>query len=337
MTRTAHLACAAMLAAAMLCAAPAAAQQNPVAAGKTMASASATRTGGQRAAPGAGNSFVDQPRAFGYTVGDVLTQRILLPDPGARPVTAPRAQRISGWLERRPLEREIDAQGRHWLLLSHQIVNAPQTLTAIAIPALALPMTSGPALRSPEYLVSVAPLTPKTVLAKGGLLELRPDSAVPLLPTAELARRLYLWLWALAATLLAWALWWAARGWREARRLPFARAWGALRRMAPEQNAAWLLLHRALDQSFGATLRAPQLPVLLARAPHLQPLRAQLERFYACSDQRFFACTGTGADTTAGADTATAPTNPAATGTSPPFPLHALCRALCLAEKRARR
>ncbi|MCW8180254.1 calcium incorporation protein MxaA, partial [Verminephrobacter eiseniae] len=76
----------------------------------------------------------------------------------------------------------------------------------------------------------------------------------------------------------------------------------------------WLCLHQALNETAATVLRAPALPGLLARAPHLQPLHAQLQHFYACSDQRFFS------DQPAGA----------------PFPLRAFCRALYRAEKQAR-
>ncbi len=262
------------------------------------------------------DAIVQQPRAFGYVLGDVITQRILLPADGRTvdPAALPRAQRISAWLERRPLQWGTDAEGRRWMHVTYQIVNAPQTLTAIALPALSLPMTTGPALKTGAHLISVGPLTPQTALGKGGLLEMRPDRPAPVLPTAPAARRMGLWLGALSATLATWLGWWGWRNRRESRRLPFARAWRRLRRLDPAQAEAWLCLHRALDEAAGTVLRAGALPGLLAQAPHLQPLRARLEQFYRQSDQRFFSGM------------------PAAE----PFPLRALCRDLYLAEKRAR-
>jgi len=310
-------------------------------------------TGGVRV----GGPIVQPPRAFGYQLGDLVTQRLLLPADGRRLETAalpraerisgwlerrpfqwetdaegrqwllvsyqivnapqtlmPRAERISGWLERRPFQWETDAEGRQWLLVSYQIVNAPQTLTAIALPALSLPMSAGPALETDAQLISVGPLTPQTVLGKGGLLDIRPDRPASVAPSAPIARRLQRWLLALAGTLAAWMGWWAWRHRRESRRLPFARAWRRLRQLDPDQSEAWLCLHQALNETAATVLRAPALPGLLARAPHLQPLHAQLQHFYACSDQRFFSGQPAGA----------------------PFPLRAFCRALYRAEKQAR-
>ncbi|WP_265288980.1 calcium incorporation protein MxaA [Verminephrobacter eiseniae] len=273
-------------------------------------------TGGVTGGVRVGGPIVQPPRAFGYQLGDLVTQRLLLPADGRRLETAalPRAERISGWLERRPFQWETDAEGRQWLLASYQIVNAPQTLTAIVLPALSLPMSAGPALKTDAQLISVGPLTPQTVLGKGGLLDIRPDRPASVAPSAPIARRLRLWLLALASTLAAWMGWWAWRHRRESRHLPFARAWRRLRQLDPDQSEAWLCLHQALNETAATVLRAPALPGLLARAPHLQPLHAQLQHFYACSDQRFFSGQPAGA----------------------PFPLRAFCRALYLAEKQAR-
>src|SRR6218665_3225166 len=156
-------------------------------------------TGGARG----GGPIVQPPLAFGYQLGDLVTQRLLLPADGRRLETAalPRAERISGWLERRPFQWETDAEGRQWLLVSYQIVNAPQTLSAIALPALSLPMSAGPALQTDAQLISVGPLTPQTVLGKGGLLDIRPDRPASVAPSAPIARRLQRWLLALAGTL----------------------------------------------------------------------------------------------------------------------------------------
>src|SRR6218665_1291693 len=119
---------------------------------------------------------------------------------------------------------------------------APQPLGAIPLPALSLPMSAGPALETDAQLISVGPLTPQTVLGKGGLLDIRPDRPASGAPSAPIARRLQRWLLALAGTLAAWMGWWAWRHRRESRRLPFARAWRRLRQLDPDQSEAWLCL-----------------------------------------------------------------------------------------------
>ncbi|MGF6600950.1 mxaA protein [Paraburkholderia sp. GAS448] len=261
---------------------------------------------------------VEQPRAFGYVLGDVLTQRVLLKS-GGRDVGAvalPSVGRIGIWLERRPARLESDAEGRRWLVIDYQITNAPQTLTEIALPALTLTSESGAVLQVAEWPVSVGPLTSRAAFGKGDLQDLRPDREAPLVQLAPIRRRIGWALGLLAMTLLTWLGWWQWRNQREAARLPFARAWRQMQRLeAPDIDAdadAWLCLHRALNETAGQVVHASSLSSLFARAPHLRPLHPQLEHFYRHSAERFFAA---------------APANSR-------FPLLDLCRKLYRAEKR---
>ncbi|SMG59849.1 calcium incorporation protein MxaA [Paraburkholderia susongensis] len=265
-------------------------------------------------------AIVQEPRAFGYVLGDVLTQRVLLQangqDVGA--VAAPSVGRTGVWLERRPVSLETDADGRTWMVIAYQVVNAPQTLTQIALPALTLTSATGTQLQVAEWPASIGPLTPPTPFAAGDLLPLRPDREAPLLATAGLRRQIAWALGLLLATLLAWALWWGWRNRRESARLPFARAWRRMQRLQDAQAAssdAWFCLHQALDETAGQVVHAGSLSGLFARAPYLQPLHAQLEHFYQVSSERFFKPAPHAAE----------------------FPLQALCRALYRAERRHQR
>ncbi|MGF6963643.1 mxaA protein [Paraburkholderia sp. WC7.3g] len=268
---------------------------------------------------------VQEPRAFGYVLGDVLTQRVLLEangqDVGA--VTPPSVGRTGVWLERRPVTLETDANGRKWMVIAYQVVNAPQTLTQITLPALMLTSAAGTQLRIAEWPASIGPLTPQTAFAAGDLQPLRPDRQAPMLGTAGWRRQITWALGLLIATLLAWAGWWWARNLRESARLPFARAWRQMQRL-PEASAAasseaWVCLHRALNETAGQVVHLASLSALLARAPYLQPLRAQLEGFYQASSERFFTPAPNAVDHPAG------------------LSLHALCLALYRAERRHQR
>lgn len=261
---------------------------------------------------------VQQPRAFGYLLGDVLTQRILLPagDNDAGSVAPPSIGRTGAWLERRPARFETDAEGRRWMAIDYQVVNVAPTLTRIALPALTLTSASGATLQVAEWPLSIGPMTSADAFKAGDLQLMRPDRPPPLVPTAPLRRQASFALGLLLLTLLAWAGWWLVRNWYESARLPFARAWRQMRRL-DEPNVdtsadAWLYLHHALNETAGHVVHAGSLPSLFARAPYLQPLRAQLEQFYQQSTERFF----TSAPVMA------------------PFPLRGLCRALYRAERR---
>lgn len=264
---------------------------------------------------------VQQPRSFGHVLGDVLTQRVLLEHAGRplQPGALPAATRVDLWLERRPPRIETDAQGRRWLAIDYQLINAPRALSAITLPALSLATASGPTLALPAWPVSIAPLTPPEVFGQGDLQPLRPDRPVAALPTDAIERQLRLSLAALLGVLLAWLAWWSWRNASEARRLPFAQAWRELKRIDdPASAQAWRIVHRALNASAGRVIHGAGVPHLLAEAPYLRPLQTRLEDFYRESTRRFFA---------ADADRAAA---------DPSYPLKPLCRALRDAEKRHR-
>jgi len=276
------------------------------------------------AAVAASAATVEQPRAFGHVIGDVLTQRVLLEQDGRplQPGALPGTARIDLWLERRTPRVETDEQGRRWLAIDYQVINAPRGLTAISLPALSIATASGAPLALPAWPVSIGPLTPIDVLAEGDLQALRPDRPVAALPTYAVERQLKFSLLALLAVCAAWIGWWAWRNRREAQQLPFANAWRELKRIDdPSSPEAWRVVHRALNRSAGRVVHGASLPQLLAEAPYLRPLQPRLEDFYRESTRRFFF-----------AESAAA----APIRQSDAYPLRPLCRALRNAEKRHR-
>lgn len=241
---------------------------------------------GAAAQPAPGHAVVQQPRPFGYTIGDLLTQRVLLARGGRafEPAALPEPGRANAWLERRPARIEAAADGQRWLVVEYQLVNAPVALASVPVPAWELAGPAGtPALRVPATAVSVGPLS-----ARGEALPLRPDQPPPAVATAPMRRQLWLWLAALAATAAAWLAWAAWMTWRDRRTLPFAVALRQLRALAPEDAEAHVVLHRAFDRTAGAVLHAGALAPLFERAPWLQPLAPQVARFYGESAGLFF-------------------------------------------------
>src|SRR5262249_2242752 len=125
---------------------------------------------------------VQQPRPFGYVLGDTLVQRIALSFPGQRfePATLPQAERAGLWFARRDARIEATAEGNRWLVIDYQLINAPQQLMTVNLPALLLKSrTNDAVLQVPEWPVSVAALTPRIAFAKGGLQDLRADHPAP--------------------------------------------------------------------------------------------------------------------------------------------------------------
>lgn len=97
------------------------------------------------AAGPAAQAVVVQPRPFGYTVGDLVTQRVLLVRAGRpfEPSELPTAARVNAWLERRAAHVESSATGERWVVVEYQVLNAPRALATIALPSWELASADG--------------------------------------------------------------------------------------------------------------------------------------------------------------------------------------------------
>ncbi|HWK50326.1 MAG TPA: hypothetical protein VNR40_10595 [Steroidobacter sp.] len=235
------------------------------------------------------SSIVEQPRPFGYVIGDVITQRVLLTTPREEfePTVLPPVQRVNIWFVRRASRIEATPDGRRWLVVDYQLINSPQALATVQLPAWKIEdQTHGTQLAIPAAPVSAAPLISNSSSSTD--IELRPDRQVSSLDTASSRANVFLWSIALGVILLAWLAWLQWRNWRDSYNRPFARALHQLRRMDEMAPEAWQTVHRAFDQTAGRVLQIDTLPTLFERAPYLQPQRAAIERFFAQSNERFF-------------------------------------------------
>jgi len=232
---------------------------------------------------------VQQPRAFGYVIGDVLTQRVLLAIDGRtlEPSELPAAGRISVWFDRRSARIEKDYDGRRWLAVEYQLINAPQTLVTARLPAWTLKTRArGPAVTIPAWAITVAPLTPRTAEPDAALLQ--PDRPSPVISTTPILRRIVGWSSALIAVLAGWLAWVLWRNHRASANQPFAQAWREIRHADEAAAQAWQALHRAFDRTAGRVVQTESLSELFRRAPHFVPLESRIEQFFAQSGERFF-------------------------------------------------
>ena len=145
-----------------------------------MAVAATSAIAAQQPTASVAPAIVVQPRPFGYVVGDLVTQRVLLTTPNAdfQPAALPAAQRLNIWFERRAPRIESAADGRRWLVVDYQVINAPQTLTTVGLPAWELEAKAGGArLKIPAAPINVGPLIPSSSAAAAS--DLRPDREVP--------------------------------------------------------------------------------------------------------------------------------------------------------------
>ncbi len=202
-------------------------------------------------------------------------------------------------------------------MVDYQLINAPQGLTTVNIPAWELGTRSGPSLKVPQWPLSVGPLTARTVIAQGGLQELRADRPAPTLPTQPIVRQIEVCSGAFVLTLLLWVGWLAWRNWRDALNQPFARAAREMRGVADDAPESWQALHRAFDRAAGRVVQRSTLATLFERARYLEPLRPRIEEFFSSSADYFFGA--------------------AAPGSPKPLAVHALCNDLRRFERRYHR
>jgi mxaA protein len=232
---------------------------------------------------------VRQPRPFGHVLGDVIVQRVLLERGGERftPAELPGSQRINVWFERRTPQIETAPDGKRWLLVEYQIINTPQILESVTLPAWTLQSGAGTRLAIPEWQVDIAALTP-VATAPRVTGALRPDHPAPTIDTTPIARQLIAWTAAFLLVVAAWFGWVQQRNRRDRADKPFARAWHEVKQFDENAPEAWQALHRAFDRAAGRVVQPETLPHLFAQAPYLCDLRARIEQFFQQSSERFF-------------------------------------------------
>lgn len=243
---------------------------------------------GARAHAATLQATTEEPRAFGYQVGDVVQRRISvevpdglvldensLPRPGARGTA----------LELRALRRS----GKQ-IELDYQVFLSPAEARTLEMPALTLRYEGAPRaqeLRIESWPVTVAPLVPVEVSPRTGLGELQPDAAPPLIDTRAQGWRLLAYAALLVALLTYLAIVYLGLPWWGARRRPFALAWRQVNQ-APPWREACQHVHAALNQSAGEVLFEHGVDRFTAAHQAFAPLKEDILRFLRLSQREFF-------------------------------------------------
>ena len=241
------------------------------------------------------SAIINNPeRAFGYTIGDVLKQRIALhedeSDAAQTLQQLPVIQREGRWITRQ--QANVSDDGR-WLNISYQIINSPTRVRIITLPALTFETEQGQQINVPPWSFSIAPLTPVEPADETSLPLMQADWK-PEAPTSlSLWQNIQLLLACLLLTLFLWGIWWFMRGITDARSLPFARAFRTIRQHkggdASEATANWLAMHRAFDQLSGKSIGRDSVETLIKNTHWLAPFKSDIQTFYKRSSMRFFA------------------------------------------------
>lgn len=253
---------------------------------------------------------VTQPRPFGYSIGDVVEQTIFIRSASGEtlePESLPKTGRIGAWMERTRAELTHQSNG-YRLDLVYQFINSPTEIRTLGLPQIKLQFHVGKQIVEEtvgEWPVTLAPLTPLTVLARAGLDEMRPDALPHLIDERPYTERLTGYAIGLGVLALLWLGWYAGVTLRGRRPRPFAHAWRGLRRSAksaPDAQGyrdALRRLHRAFDTTAGTTVFAERLDPFFASHPSFAPARPAIEGFFADSRMSFFGARGDEQDWTA--------------------------------------
>lgn len=237
---------------------------------------------------------IDEPRAFGHQVGDVVQRRITvevpdglvldensLPRPGARGTA----------LELRALRRTASAKGSQ-IELDYQVFLSPAAVRTLELPSLTLRYEGVPRaqeLRIDSWPLTIAPLVPVEVSPRTGLGELQPDASPPLIDTQARRWRLIGLALLLMALLGYLAVVYLGLPWWGAQRRPFARAWRRLNaKDAPPWREACRQVHAALNQSAGEVLFEHGVDRFVARNKAFRPFEQEIVQFLRLSQREFF-------------------------------------------------
>lgn len=255
-------------------------------------------------------------RSFGYTIGDVLEQRISLKHAVDNEQWQDQIplQRINVWIERISATIVDDEQR---LVLRYQIVNAPTELVVTNLPALEFSVANEEKIIIESWPFSIAPLIPAESEQTSGLPQAQADWQ-PIKPDSLAAESTFkLLVTALLISLLAWFFWWLWQNRSDAVHLPFARAYQELRKLdrqsVNETQEAWVLMHRAFNRTAGRTISTGSVDEFVIEFSWLQHLSPSIHDFYKESAARFFA----------------------ESSQTEPFDLLRLCKILFQAEKQS--
>jgi mxaA protein len=249
------------------------------------------------------NVTTDEPRAFGYQVGDVVERSVTVHVPSGLKLdeaSVPKPGARGKALELRGVQRSegAEAGGRfvEWRL-EYQVFLSPPQVRTLEMPSFTLRFEGRPRnqeLRVEAWPVTVAPLAPGDVSPRRGLGELLPDELPPLIDLRASHVRftayacvLLLLLGYLAHVYLG-VPWWS-RG-----RRPFAQAWRTLGH-APlagteaQRREAFRRLHEAFNQTAGETLFEHGIERFVSAQPRFAPLHTDLVEFFRLSRREFFA------------------------------------------------
>lgn len=247
---------------------------------------------------------INNSRAFGYFIGDVIDRKVTVrlgPGQSLDIASLPRPGPLNYWLELARIDHHETSDGDdrvYTLDLTYQTFYAPLDPRRLVIPGFKLKIQGGGEIAVSDFGFLTSPirlLFASTSQSSGSAVELQGDKPAGRIPTGpERTALLISGIGALAALVgLAWHRAWWPFNKRPSR--PFTEAARYLRRNAAKLNdvvgyrVALLKLHRAFDTSAGRRVLADDVPAFLRDHPEFQSKQPQIEQLFLASRRAFFA------------------------------------------------
>jgi len=241
---------------------------------------------------------VREPLPYGHQVGDLVKREVTVyPTSGASVSlkNLPKPGRANAWLELRGIRHESVAGGTR-IDIEYQVTNVPDAVKTVSLPEFAVPLDNGSKVVrlavNPSF-ITIAPMTPDTVLGRDRLVEIQDDTQPPRIDTSAAEQRIRTTLLLALLPLLLLAYCWTP--WERIFRpqQPFARALREASRLRDAADEAfWPValkaMHHALDATAGRTVFPGETRTLVGQQAAYARLEADIANWLDESRRVFF-------------------------------------------------
>ncbi len=245
----------------------------------------------------------NNPRPFGYVVGDMLEQELTLTSNASQRIDEkqlPALGRINAWLELRSLAINETSTSTHRIYrvtLKYQLPNSPMEVRVLELPSqrfLFLGANKPIEVKSTEWPITIGPITPEEVLAREGLEAMRSDVLPQSIDTSVYRQRMIGYALALAALVFYWCYRYFGIPYLTRQKRPFTRTFREISHLAKQAEAnnfsrSIELIHHALNETAGKSLFVDNVDQFLAAKPLPPNLVSMTREFFQVSRREFFA------------------------------------------------
>ena len=243
---------------------------------------------------------VTEPRQYGYVLGDVFERKLKLKFAKDHSIIIDNKKsigRINNWLAIRKVGSKKLSSLEHIVEIQYQVVNVPKKPLMVVVPSFEMKTLIGndqKKIKSEELLVTLAPITPKTVVNRGGLLNIQPNNLIPAIQSDKILLRIFFWLLLLMIPVLILIYTWAP--WQKIffkKKLPFSIAHAKVVKLESTSDLIFwkeslILFHNALNTTAKRTVFVGSLDEFFLVNIKYKKLSKEIRYFLNCSRKLFY-------------------------------------------------